>query len=925
MRRSWLPFVVVLGVPALVQAQAVLDPNRRTDWSQAGVTGGIPERTTICATLSPGATASQINSAIASCSNGVVYLNAGIYNLSTGVTFNGRDNVTLRGAGPDRTILRVAAPDSCGGVSSNICIQGAAVGSSPPASNIRNWTSGFAKGSTQITLDSTTGISAGLVLVLDQLDDATDGGGIYISCAPAVANDNCPSTRTTRSQQQIVRVVSVSGNQVTIFPGLHMPNWRSSQQPQVWWWGESGEMNGVEDMTLDHTNGTETAGIGFRNAYRGWVKNVKSLNANRNHIWLYRSARIEVRNSYFYGTKNAATLSYGVESFMTTDNLVVNNIFQHISRPIMMGPAAGSVYAYNFMIDMFYTSPATWLNGSINGSHDSGTGMNLFEGNIGTSFLMDLYHGTGALPTLFRNRLSGHEPGKTQNTSVINIWGFNRLVNVVGNVLGTSGYHTKYEDSRVAPGTAGSPDRSIYLLGYTGVNETTPSGYDPNVVTTMLRWGNFDYATGQSRFLTAEIPSGHTIPSQALPASMFLSARPGWWGTMPWPAIGPDVTGGQDPAGRAHRIPAQVCFDTTPRAADGTLAFNPDQCYPTTPPPPPDATAPSVPANVSATAASYTQINLTWTAATDNVGVTGYRIFRCAGAASACTPSVQVATSTTTSFADTGLNAVTSYTYAVRAVDAANNASGLSGVASAVTLALPAPTVGVIAHYRFSEGAGSSAADSSPHRNTATLNGATWAASGGVGNALALDGTAGFAEAADIDAISPGTEATFQAWVMLSSAPVEVASLFNKWNQTADDEYLFGINPNRTLYFAWQTTGGNTWATPAYNHTSGTAAIPLNTLTHVALVRSGTSLRFYINGVLDTTLATVIDTNAFRNGTATLRIGGQGRGARNRFLHGLVDEALIYNRALTQAEILNVVNAGVPRAPSPPANVRILR
>lgn len=924
MRKLWFPVVVLLGLPASSPAQTILDASRRIDWSQAGVPGGIPDRTTICATLSPGATAAQINSAIAACANGVVHLNAGIYNLSAGLTFNGRDNVTLRGAGPDRTILRIAAPDSCGGVSSNICIQGAAVGSSPPTSNIRDWTAGYAKGSTQITLQAVTGLSAGSVIVLDQLDDATDSGGIYISCAPAVANDNCPSTRTTRSQQQIVRVVSISGNQVTISPGLHMPNWRASQAPQVWWWGESGEMNGVEDMTLDHTSGTETAGIGFRNAYRGWVRNVKSLNANRNHVWLYRSARIEVRDSYFYGTKNAATLSYGVESFMTTDNLVINNIFQHISRPIMMGPAAGSVYAYNFMIDMFYTSPATWLNGSINGSHDSGTGMNLFEGNIGTGFLMDLYHGTGALPTLFRNRLTGLEPGKTQNTSVINIWGFNRLANLVGNVLGTSGYHTKYEDSRVSPGTQGSPDRSIYLLGYTGVNETTPSGYDPGVVTTMLRWGNFDYATGQSRWLAAELPSGHAVPSsQALPASLFLSARPGWWGTMPWPAIGPDVTGGPDPAGHAHRIPAQVCYETTARAADGTLAFNPDQCYPSTPPLPPDTAPPSVPGGVNATATSYSQITVTWTAATDNVGVTAYRVFRCSGGA--CTPAAQIATATTTSFADTGLSAATSYTYAVRAVDAANNVSGLSAVASAVTPALPPPTAGVIAHYRFSEGSGTTAADLSPHHNTATLNGATWAATGGIGNALTFDGAASFVEAADIDPISPALEATFHAWVRLSSAPPDLASVFNKWSQTADDEYLVGINPNRTLYFAWQTTGGATWGTPAYNHASGVAQIPLNTLTHIAIVRSGTSLRFYVNGTLDVSLTTAMDANPFRNGAATLRLGGQGRGARNRFLHGIVDEALIYNRALTQAEVQNAVNGGLARPPTAPRNVRILR
>ena len=68
-------------------AQAQIAASRRIDWSQAGVPGGIPNRSTICATLNPGATAAQINSAIAACSNGVVYLNAGTYNLSAGITF----------------------------------------------------------------------------------------------------------------------------------------------------------------------------------------------------------------------------------------------------------------------------------------------------------------------------------------------------------------------------------------------------------------------------------------------------------------------------------------------------------------------------------------------------------------------------------------------------------------------------------------------------------------------------------------------------------------------------------------------------------------------------------------------------------------------------------------------------------------------
>lgn len=92
----------------------------------------------------------------------------------------------------------------------------------------------------------------------------------------------------------------------------------------------------------------------------------------------------------------------------------------------------------------------------------------------------------------------------------------------------------------------------------------------------------------------------------------------------------------------------------------------------------PDTTPPSAPTGLSATAASSSQINLSWTAATDNVAVTGYRILR---------GGTQVGTSTATSYSDTGLTASTAYTYTVRAVDAAGNLSDPSQSATTTTLA----------------------------------------------------------------------------------------------------------------------------------------------------------------------------------------------------------------------------------------------
>ena len=96
-----------------------------------------------------------------------------------------------------------------------------------------------------------------------------------------------------------------------------------------------------------------------------------------------------------------------------------------------------------------------------------------------------------------------------------------------------------------------------------------------------------------------------------------------------------------------------------------------------------DTSAPSVPTNLTASAISSSQINLSWTAATDNVAVTGYNIYR---------GTSLIGTSASTTFSDTGLTPSTSYSYMVSAFDAAGNTSAQSVSVSSATLAVSSDT-----------------------------------------------------------------------------------------------------------------------------------------------------------------------------------------------------------------------------------------
>ena len=78
----------------------------------------------------------------------------------------------------------------------------------------------------------------------------------------------------------------------------------------------------------------------------------------------------------------------------------------------------------------------------------------------------------------------------------------------------------------------------------------------------------------------------------------------------------------------------------------------------------------------SATSSTSTTITLSWSTSSDNVGVTGYLVERCQGAA--CSNFAQIATTPNTTFTDTGLTHSTTYSYRVRATDAASNLSSYS-------------------------------------------------------------------------------------------------------------------------------------------------------------------------------------------------------------------------------------------------------
>jgi hypothetical protein len=103
--------------------------------------------------------------------------------------------------------------------------------------------------------------------------------------------------------------------------------------------------------------------------------------------------------------------------------------------------------------------------------------------------------------------------------------------NVIGNVLGRSGFERIYETENKNFNLYG--DRGIYRLGYVNAGDDNAAGNDPKVKATVLRHGNWD-SVSRSVIWNANIVDTN------LPPSLYLTNKPSWWGDLAWPPYGGD-------------------------------------------------------------------------------------------------------------------------------------------------------------------------------------------------------------------------------------------------------------------------------------------------------------------------------------------------------------------------------------------------
>ncbi|HET9327831.1 MAG TPA: LamG-like jellyroll fold domain-containing protein, partial [Candidatus Eisenbacteria bacterium] len=284
---------------------------------------------------------------------------------------------------------------------------------------------------------------------------------------------------------------------------------------------------------------------------------------------------------------------------------------------------------------------------------------------------------------------------------------------------------------------------------------------------------------------------------------------------------------------------------------------------------------PSPPTGLAAVASGASQINLTWTDASNDE--TGFEIERSTtGSGGPFTPLVTVPANTV-AYPDNGLTASTEYCYRVRAVNGAGPSS-YAGPSCAMTTAVSTFALdfaGTNAYVNFGNPA-------SLHLTSFTLE--MWMRQDGAG--VGTDtGSGGIPDA--IPLLTRGR------------AETEAAAV--------DVNYLFGIRASSGVLCADFEEGAG-GAAPSQNHPiEGSTVIGNGVWHHVAATYDGT-WKLYIDGALDAQLAVGQPPAAASNVAVALASALNSTNVASGFFNGVVDEVRVWNVARTQAEIQTTIN-----------------
>lgn len=605
----------VAGIPGFTPNSIPSD-----SWTQSGSpitacgTSGSPVTPTACGIVA------ALNTANGTCK--YVLLGPGNFHLSTGQSLSGYNCVELRGTesgGVLQTHIFMHGTATCQGGGGSCDFGFISTDGTDPANVTPNCniTAGLSQGSTSLTI--ATGCAQNItvnstLLIIDGCDTGYSGGagcgagssidnanwfvsGDKYAVTPTGSSGNGPSSglaRVERFQREVVLVTACNpspcqaGTSVlTLDRAIIHPNWGVISSPQVSMIQPSA-LVGFRDFILDDSALTITncssggSSLSFKNTLNVWVKSVSLNQSCNNSIWLDFGLGADIESNYSYNAgQNLVTsgdptgihiAGYGV--------YVVNNILTGSREGLFTTePNSGNVYAYNYCGNPFEGNGFQYPCLAVN--HADGSSLNLWESNMTTAILNDLIHGSADALTLFRNfvtgwkycgntnpdnggkLLCGSDPAANSAISGFGINAYARYWNLVSNIGGTSGIHTTYDEQAQS---SQFDNNIVFLIGNGNAAFTPAIPGDSGVVTTIMRWGNYDtvhndvlgctalntnsFGTGSNcpgneRGNGASTYPALASPATTLPPSFVFTVRTPWMkATDPFPYMGGDVTSG---------------------------------------------------------------------------------------------------------------------------------------------------------------------------------------------------------------------------------------------------------------------------------------------------------------------------------------------------------------------------------------------